>query len=1574
MVKHLSKAFARKWISAFCTVILLVTAVVLPLSLMAGAESMTVGDNETVTFTFAEGEGTYTNGLAEDDIGYASWALGRSPEDGGMIRMRYTNNARWLEQGGLRLNQGGKFYDLTPNTTYTMSLRLRVKSAPATRSDVLDDNRTASLKIGYGFKANKSTDDNPINQMNRSLFRVLTAQYEAQEFAAEDSFGSYNFPVGDEWHTLTYVFRTPGDLGGGSPALGFYGERFYGTWVDIDDVTVTKLSADTGAVIVRDDYSGKNKVLTGKIGETVILPTAEEMAESAKEESHTFQGWYTDEARKKPAENLTFAAEQKTVYGAWNAEVKIEFINTLDNSVYTTVSGRPGETVAMPKDLEDTETQWFGGWYTTPGYTQKYTDTTFGYNNIQLYSRYVDKQEATKWVYTLDEYDLPLKSGSGFLRSAASDPVKEGENGIIRLSGDAYFSVAHKLNDSCVLDGSSTYMVQFRYRINKSNGKAFTVSPILANPNNRWNAHAVLPVGFTGEADSKTGEWLTATLFVDSTLNKGGKGLFLQLNGLADAEIDIDDITVMNITFNQGIVTLDMGDGLAPVVYVGDSGTDIPVISGDKPTREGYDFLGFYLDSKGKDPFTKTKYERGMNVKVYALWDQNIPEVYTFKNYSLGNYADTGKYHLLNTVWTVDDSATDGRVMRVDGSAADGGYMAVADGSEICRLDGKSAYIVTVKYRMNQTGEGNWKLGAILAGPGGSWDARKVQSAVNSVPKNTPSGTWKETVLILDSSENAGSTCLYLKFDGIKGVSFDIDTVTVQKLSRREGVAIIDLQNGAETVLQRGNAGDAIVFPSVPDRTGYTFLGWFSDSKGEKPLTTSVLPVGAVQKIYACWSKAETIVYDFEKPYPFGNFSDTGKYDTLNSAQKVTSQARSGDKVMASAGSGYFAVASGSDKCVLNKKSIYVVDVHYLVKSNSSPVTVSAILAGKDGSWSERRVMDSSFKIAASAATDTWLSGRLILDSKAASSQYLYLKLDGLDGEIYFDDIEVTEIPAEKGCVVFEPLNGDTPTLRVGNDGEAITYPTDPTKFDANFTAWFTDKETTNRFTDAVFTAGKSLVVYAGWAKKDEITYDFENYDCQVYKSGVYEKFHMLNSAQLQTSDARSGSHVITTTGDMAERAIFAVADGTIPFAFDGQSSYIVSFHYFVKKAGLTNASVQVKLGQYDNHYATPVLLTNSWSIAKWAEEGVWYTGVLAVDSSLAIKMAATSLYLQVNGGSGATFYFDDVTIKKVPSGYGLVVFDNVNNAAGVPSYITGPIGSSFRSRLPETPVKEGYTFVGYFYKDGNGEYQLLTDYTVPEKPLTVYVRLFRNVTFQGFEQDFKDYYDSYREYSCMDFDYEFYDGQAPGNDPSNVTEGRYSLHRKGNSAFFENALVLTTDKALSETSRYTVTMKVKMGKHFQTDGAVKIVSNRNFDYAWTTTGDYYPVVAIADLTDGQWHTVSYTFNSVEPYVSIQTPGYCELFIDEVTFTLVDDNTPLSNPVSFKEYVPALRDEDGELIHADAADVDISSIVFPSMQRQPGGAAGFSWWMILMIGGGAALVIAAGAVTLVLVRKKHRKV
>ena len=304
----------------------------------------------------------------------------------------------------------------------------------------------------------------------------------------------------------------------------------------------------------------------------------------------------------------------------------------------------------------------------------------------------------------------------------------------------------------------------------------------------------------------------------------------------------------------------------------------------------------------------------------------------------------------------------------------------------------------------------------------------------------------------------------------------------------------------------------------------------------------------------------------------------------------------------------------------------------------------------------------------------------------------------------------------------------------------------------------------------------------------------------------------------------------------------------------------------------------------------------------------------------------------------------------------------------GCPDYIIGNVGTDYSAKVPETMTLGDMYFKGYSIMTADGAWltKERREMKLGDKAEVVFGRFFDRYVIENFDGDYYNKaYGSGAGYTIHDFDYEVYDSEKEGNSKDNVTSGRYSFHRKGNSMFKENACILTLGTQIAEGERYRVSMKVKLGKHFHTDGAIKIVSGRSYEYAWTTTGDYYAVAPIATLKEGEWMEVSYVFNSVEAFAVLQTPGYVELFIDDIKFEIVDKSVALSEPPVYTEYVGAERDKDGNLLRTDRTAVDVSTIIDDSLS-----AGGSFNWLIVIIAAAAVLVIGAGVATFIIIKKK----
>ncbi len=673
-------------------------------------------------------------------------------------------------------------------------------------------------------------------------------------------------------------------------------------------------------------------------------------------------------------------------------------------------------------------------------------------------------------------------------------------------------------------------------------------------------------------------------------------------------------------------------------------------------------------------------------------------------------------------------------------------------------------------------------------------------------------------------------------------------------------------------------------------------------------------------------------------------------------------------------------------KTQLKDDTVYIISYDVKATVATLDYSVQFSTAASNNVWGGF-VWPTSTKTTFSKSTtkDGWMSCTTAIKTKEkldyANALYIFItfahNLKEQHAEVYIDNLMVSEAIAP--LAVFVPNNETSNIVVSGKAGNTIKYPDAPVKFGYDFSGWYLDKECTKPFTATTFAENEIYYVYAGYTESKVKTFDYEDYNVPyaVPSEGHYRRH---DCEVVEVPFAYSGTHVMKGDRSFARNPELntggsghLLQSGSTVQKLSQKKNYIITFKYYIETHGQEPLRVSAYAGSNVNFWGSSKF-ANTYYINLDEQTGVWHTGTLVCDGSKINQSWQDHLYFNWTVGTEGMYYFDDVTITELEEGEMAYFIDN-GGCKNIPEYVKGKEGESFASQLPKNPKYENHQFLGYFVLGDDGKYQQFTDMKFyADKTPAIVARFIRLKTIQDFETFYAPAIAAMSGYSILDYDYELYDALAKGNSRENVTSGRYSLHRLGKTHYFENALLLTSAQQLAAGEKYTVTFKVKMPSYLQTDGAVKIVSNNSPIFAWATMGDYYPVVAVKDLTDGQWHEVSYTFIAIEPYVSIQTPGYCELFVDDVVFNHVSADTEVSVPVQFTEYVPAKRDlVSGELVTTvtEAGNVDVSTIIDDSLVEGSFGSS--SSVTVIIICAVAAVVVLAAVVIILLVIKKKKK-
>lgn len=1302
-------------------------------------------------------------------------------------------------------------------------------------------------------------------------------------------------------------------------------------------------------------------------------------------------------------------------------EIKEEIIvlNTngaTDKPVY--LFGNEGEEIEYP-ELENDGLS-FLGWYKDADFNDKFEAVTFPEGITPLYAKWGGE------IFDFDSYgnsssltvSMNIEKGSaiGYNSNEALHFDFDGDS-VWKTEGDKvtyYYQRDNGLDHRAViteLKNNTAYKISYYVKAREATC-GFNIRLATGHGSNIFESNTLRQYTTTLTefgADDVSDEWIKVEhiIVTDFAISsaKTGDDLFIlfdvdekkpetKVDLLLDRVV-VSEITDKMVVFNTNVPSED------PIYIFGNEGDEIEF---PEVENSGLNFAGWYTDKEFVNEFTDTTFSAPLTM-LYAKWTGDIIEFDDYGyNMSLKPSTSVKKE---NGLGENDDFAL--------------GFNFVGDkvweGSTLFwqrsnDLDHRAA-IVTVKDKTTYTitytikvEEANSPFSVRFATGHGSnifeGGARIYNETARNFSETDVGGGYikRTVVLTTEFGETTGSSPdeLFILFSVLKKekgtvVNAFVDKVTVVETPDANGVFFDSNAEGVDNDFQLGEIGGDIVFPTFTNGEA-EFLGWYADKYCEIPFAETKIKEGFMTA-YAKWS---TLPITFEN-YAYQD-TNTGRFGTNMSIVSAAGVGVDddyklnfnfyGDVIRGYSNTGkpvYWRerIDSSFDNIarlgVLQNKTAYTVSFMYKANAEANADAKVTFMTGDASNiWLTQSVTAYRYaNIILSKDNIGWTKAEVtfITDFKQNNGEMLFLTLSGADATVRegirmdfdFDNVVVEKV--EKPYIFFDAQEDGFTCFAKGKAGERIVLPeTNPKRVGFDFAGWFLDKEATIPLTQTEFEDGKAIIVYAGWTKSNYALYDFENYG--LTKSSGY----LIISDGMSVGKvgaARSGENSIKLDRTGLKKVSCAIiADNANRVELEPGKRYAVSFWYYVEKRSASDAKISFRTAGRSNAFENAVGISDVVSVSVVAETGVWKQRTVVVDTSL---IKDKYLYIVVEQGLDGVFYVDDIEINTLPEGYVAYTVDN-GECDAVPQYVAGPIGSSFANKLPKNPKKTNHVFVGYIAVDesGNREDLIPEKMVFSDKKLQIIATFVRLNTLQNFDDgEYLTFLGAYNDYAAFDFDYEIYNANKQGNSKDNVASGNYALHRKGNSMYVESAQILTQNQRLVPGQRYTITMKVKLGKHLHTDGAVKVFSNFSAYYPWAKTGDAYPIAVIADLKENEWKEVSYTFYAVEEYLSIQTPGYVELFIDDIVIKRVTGDVELSKPPAFTEYVVAKRDETGAIIEGDTA-IDISSIIDPTL-KVPSGSG-------LIIGGkntnvfiviGAVVLVAVAVLLMALKKRKNKK-
>ncbi len=727
--------------------------------------------------------------------------------------------------------------------------------------------------------------------------------------------------------------------------------------------------------------------------------------------------------------------------------------------------------------------------------------------------------------------------------------------------------------------------------------------------------------------------------------------------------------------------------------------------------------------------------------------------------------------------------------------------------------------------------------------------------------------------------------------------------------------------------------GDVIKLTNLPDNDDAQFQGWFTDPEFKNPVKNNIFTVGDTNVTFYARFEKLSIIEDFEnyagKTYRYeGETSRNpwfGYYSFLSEKYAKSGKTSLNVNVLGTERNQTWALLTCDGKDFkVSEGQTYLFSFDYYVENAEGDLEMFPHVSGSGGIWEVgtvdgktggiyREMTEYTITIPRSDEGKGWkrVSFEFKPTLKYSGYNTLYFKFNNLTvgTSIYFDNFKAELMTDKNTMLSIYPNNGENPTAYLGVPGQKFTLPTVKSKY-MTFKGWYTDVTLTKPYKGNRTFGEKSLSLYAKWQYKKgvEIKEGFENY------KGTFSS----TDFSIVTEDPASGKkclkYAFEPRNDKTDYISLFIGNDAVPIS-NGQR-FAMSFKYKILEEELDNTNLpigfstanrgQLKIEQYENWaYWTYNYIPGEWHL---------FNDILTAEK---LKSGDNILKFFIGslGQFKGTVYIDDIKLVPLQKDDVVLTLYTDQLSTNLPTHIIGKPGKEFKYPTSATRTK-GNWFLGGWCTDRYLK-DLITNETgafLAGEDLKIWARWCKKKIYEGFESDYVEKVGD-SGWKSIGLDYEIYNSSVKGFNKSNVKAGKNSLHRIGDNHMWKNTQLLINDNHLAVGRKYKLTFKVKMDESLHTDGSIRIISNIVWQTGYDTSGEYLNVVNIADLTDKKWHTVTFNFVALSEYLTISTPGYCSLYIDDVSIELLSDKAQISDSVyCANEYQPLLRDKDGNIL------------------------------------------------------------
>ncbi len=439
--------------------------------------------------------------------------------------------------------------------------------------------------------------------------------------------------------------------------------------------------------------------------------------------------------------------------------------------------------------------------------------------------------------------------------------------------------------------------------------------------------------------------------------------------------------------------------------------------------------------------------------------------------------------------------------------------------------------------------------------------------------------------------------------------------------------------------------------------------------------------------------------------------------------------------------------------------------------------------------------------------------------------------------------------------------------------GEPIQgMPEDPTFTNQTFVGWYTDRNFKNKL-DLSCAPSTSIVAYAKW-KTEGVLIDYENYTF-TGAGRISDRYKLIELDDGNTVLSHSLEYGTNKDAAAIARCMFQVSGGSYVRAYEG-SPYTITFKYKIEDYK-TQGKFYIFLSTTYNTWADYREQFGSFTYN--GNTDGWVTGEMKFNAMTNLEATETIIDAMSIACSGdATIYIDDVLIscpENEMNVYGSAVRFNVNGGKAIQT-IAGDPGDALK--LP-TPFKAGYKFIGWFADSAMTV--PFTETTFGTEPIIVHAKW----QLGKLVEDFEDFPASVQQLG-IGGGYSFYNKNVVGFDSSNIRSGAVSLFRNGTTSG-DKSFTCMRDKELSLEVGETYTISFYVKPTAITDDTGTILLKKMNTYTGLTGAIEQGVIkTMAELTEGEWQKVSYTFVAESKYVALCTTAGNDMYFDDIEITL----------------------------------------------------------------------------------------